>query len=192
MSHSSLRVLVEMLACAPPLVGCHIAFGEEMIHAQDFSQPVVTVVPIGGPWAITGIDPAYVQALDPDVEIAWSTQERIDLHLWNASRDPARQQPLDHASAVEDFRELVLQALQRQRAPGGLFYKPVFGEWVQMNDQVVRQGRAYKLSVVVELATTDIDPVEATVQSITIVPSIVVQHALGVTDGFARREIECA
>lgn len=164
----ALKTLMGMLSGAPSIVDNNVSirFGEEFIAAQDMASPSIVVVPRGGSWGA----PAYVRAVDPSTELQWSTLEDIDLYLWAYVPDGPGVLPVDQADAVEALRQLTLQAFQRQRAPGGLFYKPTGGRWVQMQNAISRGGRCYILTVQVEIAAVDVAPVNATVLDVTLQP----------------------
>lgn len=164
MSVGSLATLMTMLQAAPTLSGASVVFGEEMVAAQDKDLPMVAIVPVGGTWGPPGA-PGYYQIADVNLNNIWMTQESIDLYLWAASLDP-NADPIDHASAIEEFRAQVLQAFQHQ-APTGLMFKPVSGRWQLDQRAVVRYGRAYVLTVVVDITIPDVLPVYATVETVT-------------------------
>ena len=164
----ALKTLVTTLTAAPSLRNATVLFGEENINAQDATLPFVCVVPVGGPWSNPTDLPGYYRNADLELNNIWMTQESIDLYLWAADSDPSAQ-PLDHADAVETFRQEVLQALQYQVAYAdvtgtkhrGFKFNPVSGRWAQMNQASVRYGRAYVLTVTVDITAIDVLPVDA-------------------------------
>jgi hypothetical protein len=163
----SLEPLMDALTSAPTLAGASVVFGEENLASNEYPLPRVVVTPIGGNWE----SPGYYKDANPDVTAIWKTDENIELSLWAESTDPTRQLPIHHATAVEDFRAAVLQALQAQRSTG-LFYKPVSGRWQLDQDAVSRLGRSYVLTVVVEITVPDVVPIEATYTSVTLTEEI--------------------
>lgn len=143
------RTLCETLRQAPS-IGTHgvtVLFGEENIIAQDVELPFLTVVPIGGPWE----GPGYDSGADENTEMIWATKEGINIYLSAWDPNPEAQ-PEDHADRIDELRGWLLQALQFQRMPGGLFYKPVEGQWTRYGDAKTRFGRGYVLRVIIELA----------------------------------------
>lgn len=155
MSVGALKTLVTSLQASSFLGGVSVAFGEEMIAAQEMPLPFVVIVPKGGPWE----EPGYIAGLDPSVENVWSTREEADIYMW-AYSSATNAQPVDHADAVETLRQQVLSALQDQRnqantdgsnAPG-LYWKPTDGHWELMQNALSRYGRGYVLSVMTEIA----------------------------------------
>ena len=165
MNYGALKTLLTMLQSQPSLRGVSVVFGEEMIAAQDSACPVVVMVPVGGPWN----DPGYIQGVNPAVEMIWGTTESIDLYCWAAAT--GNDSPIDNADAVEVLRARVLQAFQGQ-LNSGLKYVPVSGKWMRMNDSVNRFGRAYVLTVQVDIGIPAVMYPDATVTQTTLNPSI--------------------
>jgi hypothetical protein len=177
----ALKTLYATLAGAPSLENATVFFGEENINAQDATLPYVCMVPTGGPWSNPTDLPGYYRNADLELNNIWMTQESIDLYLWAADTDPSAQ-PIDHADAVETFRQDVLRALQYQVAYAdvmgakhrGFKFIPVSGRWAQMQQASVRYGRAYVLTVQVDITAIDTLPVDALPpQTLEINPSIV-------------------
>jgi hypothetical protein len=148
------------------LSGVSLAFGEENKIAQDQPLPYICVVPVGGPWET----PFYIKGLDPQIETSAGTHENVDMYLW-AFDTSSTATAVEHADAVHDLMQLVFQAMQQQR-PLGLLYKPVNGRWLDMNDATNRYGRAYVLTFMTDISVSDISPVDATVNEVTITESI--------------------
>lgn len=169
--------LVTMLSGAAPLSGVYVRFGEEAIADESSADPRVVIVPLGGAVTPNG----YQQAGDPDDENRWSIVEQAEIWCgaWSSS---AGAQPVDHADAVDDLRRRVLSALAIQRYSldpatsaiyGGLWWAPVSGRWERFGDSVMRYGRAYVLTVQVELTVTDYTTfTDATVTSVALSQSI--------------------
>lgn len=165
MSVGVLSTLLSTLQASPILTGAgvSVAFGEEMINAEDVTIPKVVLVPGAGSY---GPDPGYYLNADVNVDWIWGLKESIDLYLV-AYATTVGAQPIDHADAVESLRQLVLQAIKSQ-ADSGLKWTPVSGRWVTDANAVVRYGRAYVLTVQVDIAIPDVTPTEVTVTSLTL------------------------
>lgn len=170
MSIGSLKTLFTMLSAAPTLATVNVAFGEEMLSAEDLPTPIVVMVPVGGPWAQPSDAPGYYQGNDPNLNNIWMTQESINLHCWAFDTDPAAL-PVDHADACETLRAQVLQALQSQ-CSNGLKFNPVNGQWIPMSNAVNRFGRGYILNVQCDITVPDVPVQYATVTKITLTESI--------------------
>ncbi len=140
---------------------------------------------MGGPWEQNGYarDTAqtssggYTHYPSTDESNRWMTHEDISIYCWSADVDSNGMEkptatPVDHADAVENLRAKVLQALQQQ-APNGLMYRPTQGQWIWAGSETLRYGRAYVLTVNVDVTVPDIQPVDATVTEVTINPEIV-------------------
>ncbi len=170
-SVGALKTLMTMLAAAPSMVGVSLAFGEEALRAQEYTLPMVTLVPIGGSWG-AGL-PGYAQDTDVDLENIWMTSEAINLVLWANANMEADPPPtaVDHADAVENLRSNVLRALQSQAALG-LKFVPVNGQWSLFDEQVNRFGRGYTLTVNVDITYPSALPVGVTLEEIIINPSV--------------------
>ena len=168
MSAGPYGALMAMLAAAPSLANVSVGFGEENINAQDMPTPMVVVVPVGGTWNDTTCLPGYYKTADVNLQNIWMTREMIDLYCWGASIDPSAL-PVDHADATNELRQLVLQAFQNQ-TPLGLKFVPMSGKWAQMGTASVRYGRAYVLTVQVDITAPDVLPVYATVTQETLSP----------------------
>jgi hypothetical protein len=165
MNYGALKTLLTMLQSAPSLRGVSVLFGEEMIAAQDSACPVVVMVPGAGQWG----SPGYIQDVNPSVEMIWATTESIDLYCWAAAT--GNDSPIDNADAVEVLRARVLQAFQLQ-LNNGLAYRPVSGRWLAMGNSVNRFGRAYVLTVQVDIGIPAVLYPDATVTQTTLNPSI--------------------
>lgn len=157
MSVGAIKALVQTLQSSALLTGVTITTGEEAIYSQA-TLPSIVVVPRGGPWSQCG----YAVAVNQGINAAWMTSESLDLYLWAA--DATSSAVLDSYSAVEDLRTLVLRALMAQ-APIGLFWFPTAGEWVRGTTD--SYGRAYRLTVSVDITTTDVATVDATATTVT-------------------------
>ena len=168
MSYGALKTLYTMLQGAPSLEGVTLSFGEESVNAEENALPAVAMVPIGGPW----LAPQGFLGSDPSLNVIWMARENIDLYLWAASSEPTAQ-PIDHADAIENLRVRVLQAFQYAQFPGGLRYIPQSGRWQLARNETNRYGRAYVLTIQVEISVPDQEPVNATVTKETFNPSIV-------------------
>lgn len=186
MNYGSLQTLVALLAAAPSLAGVSVAFGEENIRSTAFKLPMITVVPIGGPWVQGG--GAYYKDSDPSLNSLWMTQENIDCYLWSADIDSDGRvkdtaQPIDNANAVENLRCRTLQAFQTQQAQFksdgskryGFMYRPVSGRWERQTDEVNRYGRVYVLTVNVDITVPDVLPVDATIDDVLLNPITIVE-----------------
>lgn len=181
----SVKTLVTMLGSFLSVYGIQCVYGEEYVYAQDVQLPCVVVIPVGGPWEQNGYardtadTSSSTQTTYPSASEfnRWMTHEDIDLVCWSGDVDSTGRikdsaTNLDNCNAVENLRAKVLQALQQQ-APNGLMYRPVAGQWARANDEVLRYGRAYVLTVNVDITVPDLQPVDATVIETTINPSIV-------------------
>lgn len=167
MSASSLKTLFTTLQASALLTGVTLSFGQELIAGLDRVPPLVDIVPIGGPWEETG----YAQGVDNDVSAIWMTHEQVDLYCY-AYSNAGGATAIDHADAARNLSNLALQALQQQ-ASSGLRFWPVRGEWVMASNEFSQFGRAYKLSINLDISMTDITPVYApTPITATITPSI--------------------
>ncbi len=180
----SIRTLVTMLSGFLDVYGIDVRYGEEFVFANDVRLPCVVVVPVGGPWEQNGYarDTAHTNAegrtyFDASSENnRWMTHEDMQIFCWSADVDANGREkdtatPIDHADAVENLRAKVLQAFQQQ-TNDGLMYRPVGGEWVRASSETLRYGRAYVLTVNVDVTVPDIQPVLADVTETTINPSI--------------------
>lgn len=170
MAIGALKTLMTMLAEAPSMVGVSLAFGEENKIAQEHLLPYCCVVPIGGPWQQSGAYGGYYVDATNEQDNVWATTESLALYLW-AADDDVNALPVDHADAVEELRAKVLQALQNQ-APLGLMFRPISGQWALGADSVVRYGRAYILTVSVDIAIPAIQPVEVTLESVEVTVTV--------------------
>ena len=148
-------------------LGVTVSFGEEYIIAQDKPLPAVVVVPVGGPME----SPGYWQSRDPEDDgIGALATESVDLYL--LSYDAVTDAPANHADAVLLLRAQVLQALWGQQSAGLKIHFDAQGRWIQSQDAAIRYGRSYVLTVKLDQSITDVQPVEATVTSVTINQSI--------------------
>lgn len=159
-----MRTLLFMLQAAPSMANVNVVFGEEMIDSKDPAYPMVVIVPIGGEWLM----PGYYLDANPDTNNQWATDENIDLYLAAESRDSAAE-PVDHADTVYELRRNVMQAFQSQQ-PSGWLYRPLSGRWVLDQNAINRRGRAYVLSIQVNMTVADTAPVTVTVVEETINP----------------------
>jgi len=181
-NYGSLKTLVSLLEAFLVPLGISVAFGEEYIRAAEYKLPMVTVVPIGGPWVPGG--GGYYKSANPNVGGPWMTNENIDLYLWSADidsdgrvKDEAK--PIDNANAVENLRARVLQAFQSQTAfyasdgvtkKYGFMFRPTSGRWERQADESNRYGRVYILTVNVDITVPDVLPVDATIDEVILDP----------------------
>ncbi len=165
----ALMTLVTMLKASPSMVGVSVAFGEEEKRAQEYALPMVVVEPVGGPWSQSG----YYEDADVNLDAIWMTTETVNLTLWANANMDADPPPtaVQHANAVENLRANVVRAFQSQ-APNGLMFRPISGQWSAFDDQVNRFGRGYVLTVQVDIACPSALPVDVTLETIVIIPSI--------------------
>jgi hypothetical protein len=168
----SLKTLVQMLKGFFDVYNIDVRFGEEFVWDNTVKLPCVVVAPLGGQWEQTGNfrDASQYQ------NNTWMTNEDIQIYCWAAAVDANGREldtatAVDHADAVENLRAKVLQSFQQQ-APYGLMFRPTHGQWVWAGSETVRYGRAYVLTVNVDISVPDIQPVDATVITETINPSI--------------------
>lgn len=166
----ALLTLYNTLLAAPTVVVNNISifFGEEYLTAQEPILPCVVMVPTNGDW-LQPPQPGYFKDADPNIDMIWATNENCDLYLWAYAGNDML--PIYHANAVENLRCQILQALSSQDATG-LYWYPTVGNWVRDNDAINRYGRAYKLTVNLNISFPDVPPIEAVGESITINPSI--------------------
>lgn len=167
-----LKTLFGALQASTFMTGVSVIFGDEETFTQRFKLPLVVMVPRGGPFT----SPGYAQATDPETELLWETAETVEFWLWSASTNPAAQGAVDHADAIEALRQLVLSALQDQRAQYtdagtptyGVAYSAVAGRWEVSTNPSSRFGRAYVLSVRVAVSIPMAAPTstEATITTI--------------------------
>lgn len=165
-----LKTLFGALAASTYLTGVSLVYGEEEVHDQSIVLPMVTMVPMGGPFEAS---PGYSANLDPAIESQWAVVESVDLYLWAADASPTAT-PIDHTDATETLRQLVLSALQDQRAQytdvadvaRGLFYRPVSQRWQTMQSAYVRYGRALVITVAILIPIAMAPPQEATITSV--------------------------
>lgn len=182
----SLKTLVQMLKAFFDVYGIDVRFGEEFVWDTTVKLPCVVVAPLGGQWeqngylkdtrrtTTSGAGYAYYDSDERNNQ--WMTHEDIQIYCWSADVDAngmekATATAVDHADAVENLRAKVLQALQQQ-APNGLMFRPVNGQWVWAGSETLRYGRAYVLTVNVDITVPDIAPVDVTVAEVTINPEI--------------------
>lgn len=180
------------------MTGVTMAFGEEMIAAQDVALPSVVMVPRGGP----AQEPGYARdgsATDPqDIDVytddLWEFGEIFQFYCRAKSNDPTRQKPLHHHEATRALRLLLLSALRDQRAMSdgtgavfyGLSFKALRSDWESMQDTsfgrtgqpfdrpIDRFARALVLSVQVNVPEVMAPPTqsEVTVETTQFTPSI--------------------
>jgi hypothetical protein len=165
-----LKTLFGALAASTYLTGVSLVYGEEEVHDASKTLPMVTLVPTGGPFEAS---PGYSANLAQDTEAQWAVVESVDLYLWAADPSPTAT-PIDHTDATESLRQLVLSALQDQRAQytdvanvsHGLFYKPVSQRWQLMQGGFTRYGRALVLTVAILIPIAIAPPEEAVITSV--------------------------
>lgn len=174
MDQSAYKTLMAMLSEAPSMAGVSVVFGEEFETAQEYALPMVTIVPVGGSWGAENVGlPGYAHDTDAldlvDADNVWTTREEVNIVCWAAADPNATPSPatVDNACAVENLRANVLRALQFQ-APNGLMFVPRSGRWQLFGNQMTRYGRAYVLTVTVDITYTTLPPVLATVQKVAI------------------------
>jgi hypothetical protein len=174
----SLKTLYLALKAFLDVYRIDVRFGEEFVWGNDVKLPCVVIAPLGGQWEQNGYwrsgDPQV--GADPDQFNAWMTHEDIQLYCWSAAVDANGREldtatAVDHADAVENLRAKVLQALQDQ-APVGFMFRPTSGQWVWAGSETLRYGRAYVLTVNVDVSVPEIATVDATILTETINPSI--------------------
>lgn len=157
------KTLFKALVASQFMAGVSLAFGEEMIAAQDQPLPYIVMVPRGGP----AQEPGYArdgsqlepQDLDVNTEDLWEFGELFQFYCWNNSTDQAHQLPVDHAESTRALRLLLLSALRDQRdmvdangqAYRGLSFKALRSDWETMQNAVNRFGRALILSVQIDI-----------------------------------------
>lgn len=161
--------LMTMLTAAPTMQGVSVFFGEENISSRPM-LPYICIVPTGGPYD----EPGYAKDLNPGIEAIWAVKSTIDIYLWHAALDSVGQPSSDlaaHADAISDLRARVLQAFQNQR-PYGLYFKPQSERWSLMEGANKRYGRCLVLSMMAEIPIPDVNPIDATVQTLTLSATI--------------------
>ncbi len=168
----SLRILYNRLTSFLAAYRIDVRFGEEFVWDNTVKLPCVVIAPLGGQWEQNG----YYQGADQDQFNTWMTHEDIQIYCWSAAVDANGREldtatAVDHADAVENLRAKVLQALQDQAATG-LMFRPTNGQWVWAGSETLRYGRAYVLTVNTDVSVPEIAPVDATIEEITINPSI--------------------
>lgn len=162
-----LKTLLGALQASTFLSGVTVVYGDEETNTQRWDLPCIVMVAKGGPY----VEPGYAGNTDPAVETLWETAERVDFWLWGASTDPANQGAIDHTDAIETLRQLLLSALRDQRAQYtdvnnvayGLAYRVVDGRWETLANAVSKYGRAYVLTVQIQISIPMAAPQEATV-----------------------------
>lgn len=184
------KALLQALQASTFMSGVTIAYGEEMIAAQDQPLPYVVMVPRGG----ESVEPGYAmdgstspgsdlplpnQYLDVYTENLWQFSEVFQFYIW--ASDPS-QQPIDNAEATRTVRLALLAALRDQRAmrdaSGNVFYGLSFralrSDWEQMANAVSRFGRALVLTVQIDIPEVMAAPtsIETQVQTTQFNPSI--------------------
>ena len=166
MSASSLGILVGAIKAAAVLTGVSVSYGGESLAGLDRVPPLIDIVPVGGSWTDNG----YAQGVDPDVMI-WMTTEQVDLYCYGFST-AAGATAVDHADSARNICNLALQAMQSQAALG-LKFSTINGQWVTGGGEYSQFGRAYKLSINVDISMTDVLPVNApTPITTTITPAV--------------------
>lgn len=151
----ALKTLFGALQASTYLSGVTLAFGEEMISAQEATLPYVVMVPKGGPITADG----YEGNGDPIVERRWKINERIEFYLWAVAASSPNADRIDHADAVETLRQQLLTALQDQRAQyadvisvaNGNYFDATEQRWQLEGEANTRYGRALILSVNFEI-----------------------------------------
>jgi hypothetical protein len=171
-----LKTLFGALQASTFLAGVSLVYGEEEVHDTSLALPMVALVPTGGDFED---GPSYSTGLDPAVEAQWGVRESVDLYLWANNVSGV---PIDNADATESLRQLVLSALQDQRAQysdvvsvaHGLYWKPTRQRWQTMQGGWVRFGRALVLTVETTIPIPMTAPQEATVTSFDLQKTITV------------------
>jgi hypothetical protein len=171
-----LKTLFGALAASTYMTGVSLVYGEEEVHDQSLALPMVALVPTGGDFEDA---PAYSTNLDPYVEAQWGVRESVDLYLWAVNSSGVA---IDNADSTETLRQLVLSALQDQRAQysdvasvaHGLFWKPIRQRWQSMEGGWVRFGRALVLTIETTIPIPMAAPQEATVTSFDLQKTITV------------------
>ncbi len=165
------EVLMLMLRESPSLTGVDVLFGEENTNSEDVTLGSVTMVPNGGPWNDPTSQPGYFSGANPALDNVWSTLEAVDFYLWSSCDPNATPPPteIQHATSVCNLRRRVLDALQYQQ-PRGLAYAPTSGRWETFKGAQNRYGRAYVLTVEIEITTPVTMYPEATVRRTTLNP----------------------
>lgn len=171
-----LKTLLGALQASTYMAGVSLVYGEEEVNDQSLALPMVAIVPTGGDFEDS---PAYSTGIDPAIEAQWGVRESVDLYLWayNASGVP-----IDNVDATETLRQLVLSALQDQRAQytdvasvaRGLHWKPTRQRWQTMQGGWTRYGRALVLTVETTIPIPMAAPQEATVTSFDLQKTITV------------------
>jgi hypothetical protein len=153
------KTLLATLRAAPALEGVSVIFGEEFTTAQEYSTPMVTIVPVSSVFQDQAF-PAYAKGGDPNNDNQWMFTESVNLVCWTAvdpNSNPAapdiNEWAANNADAVENLRVSVLQALQTQ-TPGGLRFVPKAGQWSLFRNQQSRYGRAFVLQVDIDITYT--------------------------------------
>jgi hypothetical protein len=169
--------------------GITLAFGEECIADESQAVPYVVMVPRGGPaqepgYAIDGsvsaaTPPLPSQYLDVNVEDLWEFGEVFQFFCW--AFDPAKT-PIDNTEAAAAVRLALLAALRDQRAMvnsnGDVFYglswKALRSDWQPAGNMVNRFGRAFILTVQIDIPAVMAPPTssEVTVETTQFNPSI--------------------
>lgn len=166
--YGPLRTFLFMLQQAPSMQNQNVSilYGEEFIAAQDAAYPIVVIVPIGGPVSM----PGYYDNANPNTNNQWVITETVDFYIAAESRVSSAE-PVDHADEVYALRRNLLRALQYQQ-PRGWYYREMRGRWELDQNAINRRGRAYILSVDIEMTVADAEPVTVTVEDASITVEI--------------------
>jgi len=165
-----LKTLYGALKASSFLSGVTLVFGDEETNTQRWGLPAIVMIAKGGPFDESG----YALNLDIGVERIWATDEQVDFWLWNCSTDLANQGAIDHTDSIETLRQLLLSALQDQRAQYtdlnnvslGLKPKVTGGRWETIGQNAVsKYGRAYVMTVTMTVPIPMAPPQEATITS---------------------------
>lgn len=163
--------LYNTLLAAPTIVANSVSifFGQEYLKAQEPVLPAIVMVPQVGDWVEVG-QPGYFQNADPNIDMIWQTNELCDVYFWNYAGNDML--PVYHFDAVENLRAWFFQAMWSQNATG-LYWWATKGGWVIDDDAINLYGRAYKLTININISFPDVPPIEVEGASITINPSII-------------------
>lgn len=185
------KTLLQALQASAFITAANItlAFGEEMVPAQDKELPYVVMVPRGGlaqepgyalDGSISGASPPLPsQYLDVNVEDLWEFGEIFQFYCW--AFDPSAA-PIDNAEATSAVRLALLSALRDQRAMQdsngnafyGLSWRALRTDWEPMQGAVNRFGRALILTVQIDIPAVMAPPtsIETTVETTQFNPTI--------------------
>lgn len=151
----AIKTLYNAIKASQYMTGVSFVYGEEEIHDQSQTLPMVVMVPLTGQY---NNQPGYEMAGDPASEMRWGITQPIDFYMWAYSTTP-NATAIDHVDATETVRQLVLSACQDQRAQYtdsnsiayGLYYHAVSERWELMQGAFSRYGRALVVTVNFEI-----------------------------------------